>query len=156
MARTGLNPREVKFIANLLHGMAKGDAAVAAGYPARSAGVSASRLLNREGVLKALRDGAERRLTAGVAIGANVLIELAEKAKSEDVRLRAAAALLDRGGLPLVKQSEVTHRLIDERSDAELRARLAELEREEGRGRIIDVEAVPALPAPVSDDNPFE
>jgi hypothetical protein len=159
MARAGLNAAEVRFVANMLHGMAKGAAAEAAGYSARSAPGTASRLLNRAPVLKALREGAERALNAGLAVGARVLLELAENSKSDDVRLRAAQALLDRGGLPLTRLTETRHVLVDERSDAELRARLAELEREEGRGRIIDVEshpvALPVLAAP-DDLDPFE
>jgi hypothetical protein len=155
MARVGMNAQEVKFVANLLQGMPKGEAAVAAGYAPRSAPVSASRLLNRGPVLKALREGAERALNAGLAVGARVLLDLAENSKSDDVRLRAAQALLDRGGLPLTRLTETRHVLVDERTDAELRARLAELEREEGRARIIDVESHPvALPAPA--DDPFE
>ena len=155
MARTNLNAQEVRFVANVLQGMAKHAAAEAAGYSAKSSGVIASRLLTRAPVLKALREGAERALNAGLAVGARVLLDLAENSKSDDVRLRAAQALLDRGGLPLVRQSETRHVLVDERSDSELRARLAELEREEGRGRIIDVTPEPAaLPAPAVD--PFD
>jgi phage terminase small subunit len=154
MTKKQLTPREAKFVANLLQGMAKGDAAVAAGYLPAGASVSASRLLNRENVLRALKDGAEKKLHAGAVIGANVLLELAEKAKSEDVRLRAAAALLAHSGLAPVSRHETKHVIEDRRTDAELlqhvRTLAAQLDVKLPAG-VVDVNfehVKPALPAP--------
>jgi phage terminase small subunit len=150
-----LSPRESKFVKSLLEGMGKRDAAIAAGYSLTGAHVSASQLLSRERVLNALRDGAEAKMKAGVAIGAAVLIELAEKGRSEDVRLRAATALLDRGGMPLVRQSEIRHTLEDRRSDRELLEHARQLAKQLGVAMpagIVDAafeEIQPAaLPAP--------
>lgn len=153
MAPRKLNARQMKFVEHLLAGMGKRDAAAAAGYSPHTAANIASNLLTREPVLQAIRAGAEKKLSAGVAIGAAVLMELAEKAKSEDVRLRAAAALLDRGGLPLIRQSETRHIVEDRRSDAELLEHVRTLARSLGvalPASVIDVEAVAALPAPVA------
>jgi len=108
------------FVRHLLEGRKKKDAAALAGCPVKTAGVAASKLLMRPRVLEALRRGAETKLNAGVAVGAIVLKELAESAKSEEVRFKAALALLDRGGLPLVKQTETRHLLTDTRTDVEL------------------------------------
>src|SRR5689334_1563173 len=107
--KEALSPREQKFVEALSRGLGKRDAAIAAGYSAKSAHGIASQLLNRPRVLDAIRAAAEKRINAGVAIAAKVLLELAEKAKSEDVRLRAAQALLDRGGMQLIRQSEHRH-----------------------------------------------
>lgn len=148
-----LTPRERKFVTNLLAGMKKRDSAKAAGYAPNSAHVAATTLLKRDRVLRAIREGAERQLQAGLAIGAATLAELAENANSEDVRLRAAQALLDRGGLPLVRQSEHRHVIEDQRSDSELLEHVRRLSAELRvplPAEIIDVQAepVPALPAP--------
>jgi hypothetical protein len=158
MARSKMTPRQSRFVKNLLEGMAKAKAAEAAGYKPSNAANTAAILLSDDRVLEALRDGAERRMKAGAYIGARVLLDLAENAKSEDIKLRAATALLDRGGMPLVKQSEITHRLEDRRSDAELRAHAIALARQLGvpiPSNIIDAEFAPvpqpALPAPAAE-----
>ena len=71
------------------------------------------------------------------------------------MRLRAATALLDRGGMPLVKQSEITHRVEGRRSDQELLQHARQLAKQLGvaiPANIVDAEfapiAQPALPAP--------
>src|SRR5262245_61274295 len=109
MLRTKLNAREAKFVEGLAHGLKKGEAAAAAGYSVHSAPEQASRLLTRPHILSALREAAERQITAGVAIGAKILVELAESARSEDVRLRAAQALLAHSGLAPVTRHETKH-----------------------------------------------
>jgi phage terminase small subunit len=155
MARDKLLPRERKFVQHLLDGLGKRDAAVAAGYPPGSAAVNASRLLSRERVLTLLREGAEKKLHAGAAIGANVLLELAEKAKSEDVRLRAAAALLAHSGLQPVTKHQTTHVIEDRRTDRELLEHARALAKQLGVAMpagIVDAQfseiQPPALPAP--------
>lgn len=141
-----LSAREDRFVQELLSGARKGESAIRAGYSPHTASIAASRLLNREHVLDAIRRGAEKRIIAGVAIGASVLAELAEKAKSEDVRLRAAQALLDRGGLPLVRQTQTRHVIEDHRSDAELVEHVRGLARELGvplNAKLIEGQAEP-------------
>ena len=115
-----LTPGEAKFVTYILQGMGKRDSALAAGFAKTSAHSSATRMLGLERVLDAIRRGAEKQIVAGVAIGAATLTKLAVSAKSEDVRYKAACALLDRGGLPLIRQTETRHLLTDKRTDAEL------------------------------------
>ena len=158
MARNKLSPREAAFVQAISTGLRKGAAAEAAGYSPHSAHVAASRLLSREHVLKAIRDAAEKQINSGVAIGAKTLLELCESAASDDVRLRAACALLDRGGMQLIRQSETRHIVEDRRTDAELLAHVRTLARQLGVAMpdVIDVtaEPVPQLPAPLPVD-PF-
>lgn len=132
-------------------------AAITAGYGAAGAAVRAHELLRRPRVLAAIRKEAERRLQAGVALGAAVLADLAQNAKAEAVRLKAATALLDYGGLAVVARSEHTLNIVDKRSDAELREQVARLTRELGLGAVVidgtaTAPAEPiALPRPVVD-----
>jgi hypothetical protein len=86
------------------------------------------------------------------------LIELAENAKSEDIKLRAAVALLDRGGLPLAKISEHRHIVEDRRSDAELLQHVKSLANQLGvklPPGVVDADFAeiksPALPAPAAE-----
>jgi phage terminase small subunit len=123
-------------------------AALTAGYSENGAAVRAHELLKRPRVLAAIREGAEQALQRGVAMAADVLADLAKNAKSEAVKLKAAEALLDRGGLMLVARSEHTLNIVDKRSDAELREQVARLTRELGLGAVvIDGAAAPAAPA---------
>jgi len=71
-------------------------------------------------VLVAIQRAAEQKLRAGVAVGVTVLVRLALGAKSEDVIYKAACAILDRGGMPLIKTTETHHLFTDNRSEAEL------------------------------------
>ena len=89
-----------------------------------------------------------------MALGATTLEELALNAQSESVRLQAAQALLDRGGMQLASLSEHHVVVKDERSDEELRARVEQLQRELGlSAKVISGEVVRprSLPAPVID-----
>jgi phage terminase small subunit len=168
MTKTKLTPRQAKFVEGLLLGLGKREAAVAAGYLPAGAHVSASRLLNNEIVLRHLREGAEKRLHGGAVIAANVLLELAEKAKSEAVRADCAKALLSYSGIIAVQKHETRHVIEDRRSDKELEAHVLQLARQLNirlPANIIDVPSTPvALPAPsaepaaspVVSDDPFE
>lgn len=152
-----LSKKEALFVEAISRGAKKGEAAIAAGYAPSSAHVSASRLLNRPHVLTAIREAAERAINAGVATAALVLLELAESGKTDDVRLRAACALLDRGGMPLIRQSEHRVTVNDQRSDAELLAHIRSLASQLGIAspvQIIEGEIVPtSLPPPAEPDN---
>src|SRR5262249_22523657 len=87
------------------------DAAVAAGYarPGREGRAAArgraSERLRNEKVLQFLRDELTRKLNAGATLGVQTLIDLAENAKSEQVRLSAATQLIDRGHGPVVSRN---------------------------------------------------
>ena len=115
-----LTPRERIFVHAIAGGEKKAQAATTAGYSSKSASQAATRLLTRERVLVAIQRAAEQKLRAGVAVGVTVLVRLAREAKSEDVRYKAACAILDRVGLPLIKTTETRHLIEDRRTEAEL------------------------------------
>ncbi|MCW5750875.1 MAG: terminase small subunit [Alphaproteobacteria bacterium] len=144
-----LTPRQAKFVTSYVRLGGKPQAAgLAAGYSGRSAHVSASKLLRLPKILAAIREETERRLTANVALAAEALVNLAETAESESVRLQAAQALLDRGGMLLAHRTEHVHTLRDERTDQELRDRILALAHEVGLpAKLVDVTPA-ALPAP--------
>ena len=119
------------------------DAAVAAGY-ARSglAGRAAARsrayeLLRNPKVLAALRDELTRKLNTGAALGVQVLIDLAQNARSEQVRLSAANSLIDRGYAPVMSRNATIQAST---SIEDLIRELDEAQRAE-RAQVIDVEA---------------
>ncbi|MBE7422234.1 MAG: terminase small subunit [Zoogloeaceae bacterium] len=146
-----LNPRELRFVQAYCKngGRNAGAAAIVAGYSKNGAPVTAHRLLKRQKVLIAIRAEAERCLRAGVALGASMLMELAEKANSESVRFQAAQALLDRGGLQLKALSEHRHIIEDKRTDGELLARIEQLTRELGIStKVIQGEAATVSTSP--------
>ncbi len=157
----GLSEMEARFVAEYIAGGGADAtrAALRAGYAAKSAHVSAHHLLRRDRVLTAIKREAERRLQAGVALGAAVLVELATGAKSETVRRQAAKDLLDHGGLPAITRSEHVVTVRDNRTDAQLRAHVERLSRELGlaavtiEGTATEAPApAAALPAPVAID----
>jgi len=148
-----LTVRQARFVKLFVeNGGFAAPAARDAGYTPKSARFGSHKFLDIPHVLAAIRLEVQRKLDASVALAARVLETLAKDAKSEAVRLQAASALLDRGGLRLAQyvQHDHTHVLRDERSDAELRARVIELQRELG---IRTHEVIrPALPARLADD----
>lgn len=118
-------------------------AAVAAGY-GKGPHVSAHRLLRYPYILDAIREETERKLRASVSLGADVLEDLAKNAQSESVRLQAAQALLDRGGMQIARLAEHRHVIEDRRTDTELIEHVGNLARELGlSGRVIDGQLVP-------------
>jgi phage terminase small subunit len=134
-------------------------AATLAGY-LKGAKVTAFRLLRNPLILQELRTLAERKLKSNVALGAAVLEDLARNAKNESVKLKAAEALLDRGGLMLatISRHEVT--VTNSRTDKELLERVEQLTRELGLGaKVIDqpppqihpLPAISAMPGQVTD-----
>jgi phage terminase small subunit len=112
MSADRLTPKQSAFVKAYcrLGGMNGTQAAIAAGYSGKGQGagaaVSSSRLLRLPHILTAIRQETERSLRSGVALGAQVLYELAQGAQSESVRLQAAQALLERGGMHLASLSE--------------------------------------------------
>ena len=128
-------------------------AAIAAGYSAKTgtagAAVAASRLLRDPRILKAIKDECERCLRANTALATNVLIDLAQNADSEHVRLQAAEKILDRGGMQLASLVQHEHSIIDKRSDAELMARFNQIY---PNLPVLDLNAKPAsLPGVLND-----
>jgi phage terminase small subunit len=107
-------------------------AVICAGYSRKGIDTEAHRLLSLPHIQHAIRKEAEDLLNANVGIGAKVLVELATTSKSDAVRLQAAQSLLDRGGLPFVRQTEHKHTLEDNRTDAELKAHIKKLTDELG------------------------
>jgi phage terminase small subunit len=103
-------------------------AALIAGYGGNpnAAHVSAHHLMRNPKVLAAIREEADRRLRSGVALASSTLVELCgDVSQSGSVRLKAAEALLDRGGLLLVKEHVVHHE--DNRATKEVREMILSL-----------------------------
>lgn len=116
-------------------------AVVSAGYSEKGIDQTAHHLLSLPHIQQAIREEAEDLLNSNVGIAAKVLVELATNSKSDSVRLQAAQSLLDRGGLPFVRQTEHKHTLEDNRTDAELRAHIKRLSDELGlNAKVIDHE----------------
>jgi hypothetical protein len=83
-------------------------AARLAGYSDTSdaAKVAAHNLLHNEKVLRAINEELDRRFRADAVIGRSVLIEIARD-PSHPQRLRAAEALLDRGGFRTLSEQRI-------------------------------------------------
>ncbi|UQY83670.1 terminase small subunit [Ralstonia pseudosolanacearum] len=146
-----LTPKQLAFVkAYTATGGANGtQAAIAAGYSASGgktgklgASVAAHRLLRDPRIIEEIKKEADRRLRAGVCLAAATLEELCGNAQSESVRLQAAQALLDRGGMQLASLSQHTVTIEDKRTDDELLARIAQMQKELGL-KVIDAEVVP-------------
>jgi phage terminase small subunit len=153
MAEQGrkLTPRQLRFVKDYVeNGGFAAPAARSAGYTPKTARFASHKFLDIPHVLAAIRLEVQKKLDAGVALAASVLEKLATSAKSEAVQLQAAEALLNRGGMRLaaLTQHEHTHLIRDERTDAELRARITELHRELGiSGKVIEGEVISDVPA---------
>jgi len=134
----GLTAKQSAFVWHFVytHPGHKTKAAAAAGYPEGNAAKSLGwRLTNNPKVLDAIREESQRALDASVALGRHVIEDLASNARSESVRLQAAQALLDRGGMTLAHKVEHQHthtHEIAQLSTAELQARIARRAKELG------------------------
>lgn len=144
-----LNERQMAFVDCYVStgGRNATQAAIAAGYPKPGAHTAASRMLRLPHILDAIKKRTEQELKAGVAVGVSVLYHLATEAKSEATQLAAALALLDRGGLAAVNRSEHRHVIEDRRTDDELRAHVANLQRQLG----LSAKVIEHQPLPVCD-----
>ena len=136
-------------------------AAIMAGYSSKGGGagaaVTASRLLRDPRVLQAIKEESERRLRSGVAMAADTLTELAQNAQSESVRLQAAQALLDRGGMQLATLSQHHVVVEDKRTDDELLARVRQLQGELGlNAKVIPAEVVTPRALPTETTNTID
>jgi len=116
-----LSPRKQAFVKAYLANLDAGnvgrgsivDAVQAAGISPdnrNAARVRAHEMMRDPQVLSALHNEQIRKLNAGSALGVAVLIDLARNAKSEPVRLQAAAQLVDRSPLgPVPSRSMSLH-----------------------------------------------
>lgn len=128
-----LTDKQKAFVVNYVsNGANRRKAVIAAGYSKKGVNVEAHRLLSLPHIQQAIRVEAENLLNSNVGIGAKVLVDLAQNSKSDSVRLQAAQSLLDRGGLPFIRQTEHKHTLEDSRTDAELKAHIKQLTDELG------------------------
>ncbi|HEY5207871.1 MAG TPA: terminase small subunit [Stellaceae bacterium] len=107
-----LTERQAKFVQAYMERGTQRDgaiqAALAAGYGDGDRAQAKSRayeLLHHHKILAALRDEISNKLSAAASIGVGVLIELAQSAGSEQVRLGAARELVDRGHGPIMSRN---------------------------------------------------
>ncbi len=127
------------------------EACLAAGYGADSetkeqrlnaARTRGYQLAHDPRVLAAIKEEAEKRLHSGMLIAASALIEMAQDPACKD-RYKAAASLLDRGGLNVVHKQEVV--VTHTQSDREVIARITEI-----CGRLgLDADKIIGLSEPV-------
>ena len=135
------------------------EAARRAGYSSKRPDQEGYRLLRLPHVVAAIKEAAERMLNANVIIGAQTIVDLAKNAESESVRLQAGQSLLDRGGLPFIRQSENRIVVEDRRTDDELLASAKAIAKELGLdAKLVDGHVVADLPtvidqADVTEDN---
>jgi hypothetical protein len=121
-AMLALDERRQKFVIAFVRGGGRDatQAVVAAGWTNGSHGaakVQAYRLIREPGVLKALREEADRQLDSGVYIAAAALVEIAADPQHKD-RYKAAADLMDRRGFLRVTGQHIE--IEDKRTDIEL------------------------------------
>lgn len=112
-AMSAITPQQRAFVRALIDsgGADNTKAARLAGYSPDNpvaTRTTAYRLAHDPKVTAAIREEAERTISASVALGARVLVEIAKDPMHKD-RFKAANALLDRGGMLLVQKSEVSH-----------------------------------------------
>lgn len=110
-AMRAILPKQRAFVLALLDigGQDNSKAAGLAGYGGTpgSTRVQAHRLAHDPAILEAIKEEANKRLHSGAILGASVLLEIAKDPLHKD-RLKAANALLDRGGLMVATQHKVT------------------------------------------------
>jgi hypothetical protein len=150
-----LTPKQKAFVAEFVaNGANMSEAARRAGYSLSSAPNSGHRLMKLPHVVAAIKAEAERMLNANVIIGAQTIVDLARNAESESVRLQAGQSLLDRGGLPFIRQSENRIVVEDRRTDDELLASAKAIAKELGLdAKLVDGHVVADLPV-VIDQKP--
>ena len=107
-----IQPMQRKFVIALLDNprMNHCAAARAAGYSQKSdVGPTAYRLSHNPKIQLAIQEEARNRIKSNTVLAASVLVEIAQGSHSDATRLKAAAMLLNRGGLPEVLRTENIH-----------------------------------------------
>lgn len=132
-AMQALQPRQRAFVYALVEcGGNYSEAAAAAGYGSESKDaatksatcrVAGHRLAHHPAVLAAIKEEGERRLQSGVLIAASELVKMAQDPFSKH-QYKAAVALLDRGGLPIIHRQEIDVR--HTKSDKDIRNEIIE------------------------------
>jgi phage terminase small subunit len=121
--------------------------AAAAGYSTGGSGVGvrfeAYRLLRSERILAAIREELDKRFRSDAVLGRAVLLEIALD-KEHPQRLKAATALLDRGGFHSMSEQRITVDHRDMTGDA-MRERIQALAAELGvdAAKLLGANAVP-------------
>lgn len=138
----GLTDKQARFVvAYVESGGKRGgatEAALAAGYGGgtsrEQAKSRASELLRNEAVLKAIRGEVTRTLSGASAIAVRTLVDLCESGPPQ-VRLSASKEILDRAIGPIMSRN--AHIVASARSIEDI---IADLDREEASGEVIDAE----------------
>lgn len=94
-------------------------AALLAGFKPERARITGCELIRHSAVNAEIRKELQARLETAAPIAFKALIDLVKDAESENVKLQASVALLDRGGFSVIRKIE-SHSVIDIRSDSEL------------------------------------
>lgn len=79
-----------------------------------------SKMLNNANVQAMILEETMKAFAINVPVGFNGIMELARNAENETVRLNACKELLDRGGLQLAQEMNLTIDRGDERTDEEI------------------------------------
>ncbi len=132
-------------------------AAIVAGYSEDSPNgiaAQATRLAHDERIIKAISEETDRRLQAGSAMAASVLLGIANDVTKEPKdRMKAAFGILDRTGHSAVSVSQVTHQHVmnEEEMIGKIRnlAILMQLDPKKllGNQKVIEAEAVDVTPS---------
>lgn len=148
-AMLALTPSQRAFVIALIStsGTNKGYAAALAGYGGdgndKSQQVAGCRLAAHPKVIAAVKEEADKRMCAGAALAANVILEIAMDPMHKD-RLKAAEMLKNQAGLIVAQRIDHTVTLVDDRSVQEIQEQTLALAKRLG------VE-LPQLSAPVID-----
>lgn len=128
-----LNDQQRMFVAAMVEtgGGNHTRAARMAGYgnTEESTRVAAHRLTHAPKIIAAIKEEADRQMQAGILVGSNALLAIAQDTMHKD-RFKAAVALLDRGGLQIVTQHKVI--VQDDRADREIMRDIVELAKQQG------------------------
>jgi hypothetical protein len=104
-------------------GTNKGFAAMLAGYGGdgndNAQAVAGTRLAAHPKVIAAIKEEAEKRMSAGAGLAANVILEIAMDPMHKD-RLKAAEMLKNQAGLLIAQKHEHVVEIKDDRSTAEI------------------------------------
>lgn len=163
-AMLALNMRQRLFVIAMLDSgssASQTNSARLAGYADEGVGirVRGHRLAHSPKVQAAILEEASKRLQAGTLVASGVLLEIASNPKARDAdRLKAAAMILDRGGLGAVSEQRISVTHTDNRAEKLLRVvELARLTGQDPRALlgsmadVSDAEVVEAVsPAPLT------